>query len=149
MRILFVCTANICRSPIAEHYLRKVIDRLGARAIEVRSTGTDAPIGAAADPMMARLAIEHGLDLGSHRSRPIDLAELQASDEIIVMERRHRASLVARFPEVERKISLLRREDGNKDLADPIGGSEKDYRRALEILLRCVEQIALSLRYPV
>ena len=42
MKVLFVCTANICRSPVAEHYLRRLVERIGPNAVEIASTGTHA-----------------------------------------------------------------------------------------------------------
>ncbi|MBP7148012.1 MAG: low molecular weight phosphotyrosine protein phosphatase [Acidobacteria bacterium] len=147
MNILFVCTANICRSPVAEHYLRHLVTKLGPGPVTVLSAGTAAIAGASADPIAARLAAERGCDLSTHRSRPLDRELLAAADEIVVMERRHRAWIHENEPSVLDKVSLLCESDG-RDLADPTGGALARYRAVFEQLFAAVEKRAFSIRYP-
>jgi protein-tyrosine phosphatase len=148
-KIVFVCTANICRSPSAEHYLRHVADKLGGNGLEVSSVGVMGLTGHPADSTMSRLLAQRGLDLSSHESRGVELDEMQQADQIVVMTKRHRAWFRENMPEVLPKVILLREYlDGARDLSDPVGGSEGEYRTCLDMICRCVEQMAISLKYP-
>lgn len=149
MKILYLCTANICRSPVAEHYMRHLVERFGLRSVTVSSAGIMDMGGAPADPVMARLVKERGLDLSGHRSRVATREMLLESDEIVVMERRHRAWIRDRFPDALKKASLIREPEVSADLYDPVGGSANDYRRAIEQLYACIERRALAFKYPV
>jgi len=146
MRLLYLCTANVCRSPLAEHYMRHLAQKLGHPTIVCRSSGTHAVDGQPADPVVVRLARERGIDLSQHRSRPLTREMLEEADEIVVMTRIQRAFLREHYPDVIDKVVLLR-EDG-QDLPDPIGGSVEEYERVLALLFRAVEERALALRYP-
>jgi protein-tyrosine-phosphatase len=150
MRVLFLCTANICRSPVAEHYLRQLTEKLGSMRLEICSAGIRDYVGYAADPVVARIARERGMDLSRHRSRGTSKKELEDVDQIVVMERRHRAWLREHHEDVLAKVVLLRElVDGQKgDIPDPTGGDEETYRHALDMLFRGVEHLALSFRYP-
>lgn len=96
-RILIVCTANICRSPLVERLLQAYLDRYAPDAtVEVSSAGTNARPGHAAAEGMRTVASTWGLDLEGHVSRRVDAELAQASDLIITMEDRHR-SVVSRL----------------------------------------------------
>ena len=75
MKILFVCTANICRSPVAEHYLRRLVERIGPNAVEIASTGTHAVSGLPSDGIAARLATE-GIAVDEVRPIPPTLEDV-------------------------------------------------------------------------
>ena len=147
MNILFVCTANVCRSPVAEHYFRHLVAKLGSGPVTVTSAGTTAVDGAPADPIASRLAVERGCDLSGHRSRRLDRELLAVADEIVVMERRHRAWIHEHDASVLSKVSLLCEPEG-LDLADPTGGALTRYRTVFERLFSAVEQRALLIKYP-
>ena len=151
MKVLFVCTANICRSPVAEHYLRRLVERIGPNAVEIASTGTHAISGLSADGIAARLAAEHGCDLAQHRSRPMLPQDVLAADRIVVMERRHRQFFAENYPDALPKVQLLLAGPdgtGGRDLADPTGGTMSDYRRCFDQLFDAIERMAFSFRFP-
>lgn len=150
MNVLFICTANICRSPVAEHYLRHLGGVLGLNLLDVRSAGIIDMGGQPADPIAAKLARLRGVDLSPHRSRQVTDDDLRRADEVIVMERRHRAWLREHAPHALPKVSLLRsgQAAGDLDLVDPTGGKLSDYESAFATLFACVEQLALSVKYP-
>jgi protein-tyrosine phosphatase len=151
MKVLFVCTANICRSPVAEHYLRRLVEQLGPGAVEIASSGTHAVGGLTADGIATRLATERGCDLTRHRSKPMLPQDVQAADRIVVMERRHRQFFAERYPEALPKVQLLLAGPdgtGGRDLADPTGGTLSDYRRCFDQLFDAIERMALSFRFP-
>ena len=151
MRILFVCSANISRSPLAEHYLRHLGRILGARDIEPLSAGTLGIEGHSADPVMVAIAREHGFDLAGHRSRGIDARLLHSVDEVYVMERRHRAFIRDHFPEALPKTELLGAHlpgDDRGEIPDPTGGRRDGYEEVARKIFHAVERLAIGLKYP-
>lgn len=89
-RVLFVCTGNICRSPLAEALLRRDLLQRGVEDVEVTSAGTGAWDGAPASEGAYLVALEHGLDLSGHQARPLTKKLVGQSDLILTMSRHHR-----------------------------------------------------------
>ncbi|RJP64053.1 MAG: low molecular weight phosphotyrosine protein phosphatase [Candidatus Abyssobacteria bacterium SURF_17] len=87
--VLFVCTGNLCRSPLAEGILRKLLADRGINSIKVSSAGTFALTGWPAAELALEVAFHHKVDISSHRSRPISRELLDAADLVIGMERDH------------------------------------------------------------
>lgn len=146
MTILYLCTANICRSPFAEFYARMLANKLGDRQTSFESAGTHAPTGRPADPVMVRLGQRFGIELKTHESKPIDKAMLERAERIIVMERAHAAYVREHYPTHARKLETLVEDGGN--LADPTGEGVKDYQRTIELLTAQVERHMMQIRYP-
>lgn len=91
LRVLFVCSANVCRSPLAEGILRHRLAAagLGAR-VQVRSAGSSAAQpGRRPDPRIARLAAQEGISLAGIRARRLTPALIRRSDYVLVMENTH------------------------------------------------------------
>jgi protein-tyrosine phosphatase len=97
LRVLFLCTANVCRSPLAEALLRHRLREAGLqRRIAVASAGTRAgQPGRRPDPRVARLCAERGVSLRGIRARAVTPSLLARSDRILVMESTHRDDLAA------------------------------------------------------
>lgn len=90
LRVLFVCTANVCRSPLAEGLLRHRLRAMGlAGRVQVRSAGVAASRGQRPDPRMREMAAEAGVSLGRIRSRMLTAGMVRRSDHVLVMERGH------------------------------------------------------------
>ncbi len=149
MRILFLCTANVCRSPAAEHYMRHLLARFEVPSVQVESAGILEMNSAPADPVVRKEMAGRGVDLSSHGSRRATAEILAGADEIVVMEKRHRAWIREHHPDQLKKVSLIREPDAKSDLHDPSGGTIKDYRVALELLCKSIEQRVLAFKYPV
>lgn len=111
MHLLVVCTANICRSPMAEHFLRRAAERRSVDAT-ISSAGL-LPGGRGASPGSALAMLGHGMDLDSHQSRQINRELIEAADLVVGMEVRHiREAAVmapARFGRVFTLRELVRR----------------------------------------
>jgi low molecular weight protein-tyrosine phosphatase len=89
-RVLVVCTGNVCRSPIAEGFLRSAFEeRLGPDAPEVTSAGTMGWAGSGADPSSIRAAAERGVDIAGHRAREISDDEVARATVIVAMSPEH------------------------------------------------------------
>lgn len=138
--ILFVCTANICRSPMAEGVFRKMLADSGIKAdLEIDSVGThDYQVGKSPFPQAVASAKRRGYDithLVARRLRPNDFDHF---DMILAMDRANMAHLRTIAPtRCKQKIELLLdygdRYQG-KEIPDPYGGQRKDFERALDMI---------------
>lgn len=141
MRIGFVCTGNTCRSPMAEELARATLaERLGCAVdglaefgFEVRSMGLQASNGEPAARHALDVLREAGLDLGGHRSRPLELEDLERSDKLYGMTPGHLDALRALLPEGRADVAELLDPEG-MPIADPVGGPKEIYRRTAEQL---------------
>jgi protein-tyrosine-phosphatase len=105
-RLLLLCTANQCRSPMAEGLLRRRLDDLGIDA-EVRSAGV-LPGGVAASKPAVQVLSARGIDLSTHRSRTMAADEIAAADLVIGMERNHVREAIVLVPEAKNYAFTLR-----------------------------------------
>jgi len=128
--IMILCTANMCRSPMAEALLRrKLHQRTETADWRVESAGTWTIIGKPAaqktQEVMQRL---YGLDLSAHRSRLVSRSLLRPFDLILVMEVGHKEAIGVEFPELASRVYLIYEMVGQvRNVIDPIGGTTKDY----------------------
>jgi L-threonylcarbamoyladenylate synthase len=143
-RILFICTGNTCRSPMAEVLCAKLLaDHLGCAPDELRrhgyrveSMGLAAGAGNAASPDAVRVVADFGADLSQHRSRMVTQGMLVWADYIFAMTAGHAYALlpIPHIPE-PRLFS-----PAGEDVADPIGGELADYRACAEQIIQCLQQ---------
>ncbi len=127
--VLFVCTANQCRSPMAEALLKALAAQRGeTERWQIQSAGTWAEPGRPATQLSQIVMQQRKIDLSAHRSRPVDATLLTSADVILVMTRHHQEALQAEFPEVQSRILLMSQLiDRSFDVDDPFGGSVDDY----------------------
>jgi protein-tyrosine-phosphatase len=131
--VLFVCTGNTCRSPLAEAVCKRLLaDRLNcqpheldSRGFVVSSAGVMAYPGEAASEGAVIAAAELGAELGTHRSRPVAPELLATATHVVAMTRGHLAVLAVRFPNVGPPAVVLA---DHQDIPDPIGGELDEYR---------------------
>ena len=135
--ILFVCTGNICRSPMAEGLLRHAVK--GRRDVQVMSAGLGAMEGQAPSAHAVHAIRELGLDISRQRSRQLTADLVQEADYIFGMTHSHVDTIMLLYPSAAEKTFLLREFDETldifeKDISDPFGGS-------YDVYLDCRDQI--------
>ncbi len=152
--VLFVCTGNICRSPLAEALLKDYVEKQGlGDRFRISSAGTFALNGNPATREGQMAARRWGLDLSAHRAREVSRPIMAASDFVLGMTRRHCFELAAQFPGFENRIYLallfprrFSREDAEGiDVPDPIGQSERYYTQVLEMISPALPRILKGL----
>ena len=147
-RIVFVCSGNICRSPMAEVIARSMLEDAGlAGQVEVDSAGTGGwHAGQGADRRTVVALTGHGYDGSRHRAREFDPEWFAERDLVLVADRGHERELrvLARDDESRAKIRLLREFDpaavaaGTREVDDPWYGDEADFERCLtEVQAAC------------
>jgi glycine hydroxymethyltransferase len=139
--ILFVCTGNVCRSPMAEGLFRHAVK--GNGRFRVLSAGVGAAEGQPPSPHAVRALKELGIDISRQRSRMLTPELVQEADYIFGMTHGHVDAVTLLFPQAVEKTFLLREFDETldvfeKDISDPIGGS-------YEVYLNCRDQIEQGL----
>lgn len=138
--ILFVCTANICRSPVAEGLLRQRLQEDGLYGWTVSSAGTWAQQRRAAASTSIELLAERGIDISNHRAREVTAELLAAADLILCMEAGHAEALRVEFPEAAERIYLLSEMAGDKqNVDDPYGGPYQGYVKMVDELSQLIE----------
>lgn len=134
--ILFVCTANRFRSPLAEALFRFELERSGQSALcKAGSAGTWTENGLPAMPAAITIGVELGLDLTTHRSRLVSDNLLNNNSLILVMQSGHKEALSVEFPDHMDKVFLLSDVVGNitYDIRDPFVTGEPPQEIAREI----------------
>ncbi|MBM4367561.1 MAG: low molecular weight protein arginine phosphatase [Deltaproteobacteria bacterium] len=139
-RLLFVCTANICRSPMAEELARMYAEERGFQVVS-RSAGTHAMPGEQAAPNSRRAIRDVGGDLEAHRSQPVSDELVEWADRILVMEMRHAQHVREHFPPADPKVQMLGPFGGSMEIADPYGSWIFRYRSSRDEIRRCVEAL--------
>jgi protein-tyrosine-phosphatase len=148
LNILFVCSGNTCRSPMAQGLAREMADRLGLRSVDIRSAGTHAASGAPASGGARRTVLGHQQSLEDHSSTPLSPELLDWADLVLAMGPGHLWQV--RMLGAGEKASLLGAyahghgpgeevDDADEfSVPDPFGGDDEGYEATYETLERYV-----------
>jgi protein-tyrosine phosphatase len=145
--IIFVCTGNTCRSPLAEALCKKLLaDRLGCSVADLRrrgfvvlSAGLSAMMGGGAAQETREVARQYGADLSSHRSQPLTAELANQADELIVMTQAHMVAVQSVFRGIGPEPRLLC--PAGQDIDDPIGGDMEVYQECARQISQRLEQL--------
>lgn len=127
--LLFVCTANICRSPMAMALFISKLGNSDENNWQVESAGTWARDGIPVSLNSKQILLDnYGIDIADHTSRSVERIPLADYDLILVMEQGHKEALQVEYPQISERVFLLYEMIGvERDVHDPYGGRLVDY----------------------
>ena len=139
--VLFICTGNVCRSPMAEGLLR----HMAGDRVAVASAGLGAGHGQPPSAHAIEVLKKEGIDISDIRSQPVSPDLLRRADYVFTMTRDHLDMLLLLFPEMAPKTRLLRFDEaakgGRMDVTDPIGGTRDTYEHCKDDIKRAMPHI--------
>lgn len=142
--ILFVCTGNTCRSPMAVGLVKKALGK--RRNIKIKSAGVIAPNGLHASGNAIGVMEELDVDISRHRTQPLTKALIAEADLVFVMTQIHKLEVINLLERPGKEVYLIREFDpkahqGNLDVPDPIGKPISIYRHCRDEIKRCVPDL--------
>ena len=139
-RILFVCSGNTCRSPMAEAAANHLLS-----GVEARSAGLATYAGMPASPHSQQAMAEIGIDIRNHRSQLVSRELLEWADWVLTMTETHKKVLLQHAPEYKDKIFTLGEYCGDPvEIRDPFGLSLDAYRLCRDQILADIQKIRLE-----
>lgn len=142
MKVLFVCTGNTCRSPMAEGILKAMAKEKGL-TIEVKSAGVAAYDGEGGSKNSIQAMRKIGIDISDHQASLLHIGLVEEADLILAMSRSHKELIKSSFPLSKEKVfTLLEYVYGvEKDVVDPYGGSLYIYEKTRDEIFKAIEKI--------
>ncbi len=145
LNIVFVCTGNICRSPMAEGFMRYKFEEMGRHDLTVSSMGIHGLNDYSATEYAQKVCEKDGFDISSHKAQSLVADALQKADFIFCMEPVHKKFVQTFFPWLRKKVFLLgawpEKETRKSAIQDPMGGSYEKYQQVFALIKGHIERI--------
>lgn len=138
-KVLFVCTGNTCRSPMAEGLFRRFLEDKGVKGVLVGSAGLAAFTGDEVSENAVKVGLELGVDISAHRAKRLTEYDIDEADLIVCMTAAHYRVLRSLVP--EEKLFLP-----EKDISDPFGGSLDEYRKSVRMITATFDDVLAALQ---
>jgi len=139
--ILFICTGNVCRSPMAAGLMRQRLAQEGLGHHQVASAGVWALDGRPASDHAVTVMAERGIDISEHIAHTVTADDMAEADLVLVMSRDQAQVLRNTWPQYDWKVHRLSEMAGKRqDVSDPYGGSLADYRACADTIERYLNE---------
>lgn len=129
MKIVFICTGNTCRSPMAEGFLKQIAENNNDSSLEVVSRGIAANEGCPASKFSIEAAKEYGVDISKHVSCQLTVDDVNDADLILTVTSEHCVFLKNELKKMAHKIFFVGEYVECDDIADPYGGNLETYQK--------------------
>ena len=148
LNVLFICTGNTCRSPMAEQIFNEQTKGLSAQAF---SAGLDAKPGSPMNPQAADALTNLGYSAKEHSSTQVSTQAIEEADVILTFTQDQKDEVAKRFPDAVEKLFTIseyanRGTGTSEDVADPYGSSAEVYKETAETISSLVDLIVSSLK---
>lgn len=145
MKIMFICTGNICRSAMAHWLLKKKLEERNIKNVEVYSAGIYADSGDMSTHEAIEVMEEYGVDLKKHRATKVQNSNIKDMDIILCMTLSHKRDLIYMYPELKEKIYTLKEyvkdEKNGVEIRDPWGYDIVTYRFCASEIDACLDKL--------
>lgn len=138
MKVLFVCTGNTCRSPMAEGIYNHLSEGAFSRGLYAE--------GGSSSENAIKAMEKMGIDIRGHISTQLTKEDVEESDIVFTMTKGHKMSILSVMPQCEEKVFTIGEYIGGSDVIDPYGGSEEVYEACAEELYSYIERIVEKLK---
>lgn len=149
-KIVYVCTGNTCRSPMAEGILKKNLAESRRRDVHVLSAGIGTLDGYPATPTAVSTAAKHGIDISEHHSRRLTAKLFQEVDLVFALADNH-YEFMRNFPDADKKLFMVKGfplqelADQEHSVDDPLGGTSEEYEETFKEIEREIERAFLEI----